>query len=108
MMLFFLGALLGLLLGGALCVRYVRREVTADIGPKLKHVQIQLDTIQSELTFANTTRHAELTASCGTSTTGKGPRAPGVGLSGSTAVPASSQKGAGHVHRRHTHIPLPC
>ena len=59
---FLLGALLGVLLGGALCVRYVRREVTADIGPKLKHVQLQLDTIQSELNFANTTRHAELAA----------------------------------------------
>ena len=46
MMMFFLGSLLGLLLGGALCVRYLRREVTADIGPKLKHVQIQLDTIR--------------------------------------------------------------
>jgi hypothetical protein len=64
MMVFFLGALLGLLLGGALCAGYVRREVTAEIGPKLKQVQIQLDTIQSELAFANTTRHAELAASC--------------------------------------------
>jgi hypothetical protein len=64
MMLFFLGTLLGLLLGGALCVRYLRREIAADIGPKLKNVQLQLETIQSELTFANTTRHAELTASC--------------------------------------------
>lgn len=64
MLVFFLGALLGLLLGGALCVRYLRREIAADIGPKLKHVQLQLDNIQTELTFASTTRHAELTASC--------------------------------------------
>ena len=62
MLVFLVGALLGLLMGGALCVRYLRREVAADIGPKLKHVQLQLDNIQTELTLASTTRHAELTA----------------------------------------------
>ena len=62
MLVFLVGALLGLLMGGALCVRYIRQEVAADIGPKLKHVQLQLDNIQTELTLANTTRYAELTA----------------------------------------------
>ena len=62
MLVFLVGALLGLLMGGALCVRYLRQEVAADIGPKLKHVQLQLDNIQTELTLANTTRYAELTA----------------------------------------------
>ena len=61
-MVFFLGALLGLLLGGALCVRYLRREIAADIGPKLKRMQLQLDNIETELNLAITTRHAELTA----------------------------------------------
>ena len=64
MLVFLVGALLGVLMGGALCVRYLRREVAADIGPKLKHMQLQLDNIQTELTLASTTRHAELTASC--------------------------------------------
>jgi uncharacterized membrane-anchored protein YhcB (DUF1043 family) len=62
MLVFLVGALLGLLMGGALCARYLRREVAADIGPKLKHMQLQLDNIQTELTLANTARHAELTA----------------------------------------------
>jgi uncharacterized membrane-anchored protein YhcB (DUF1043 family) len=62
MLVFLVGALLGLLMGGALCVRYLRQEVAADIGPQLKHVQLQLDNIQTELTLANTTRYAELTA----------------------------------------------
>ena len=62
MLVFFLGALLGLLLGGALCVRYLRREIAADIGPKLKRMQLQLDNIETELNLAITTRHAELTA----------------------------------------------
>ena len=63
MLVFLVGALLGLLTGGALCVRYLRREIAADIGPKLKQMQLQLDNIQAELTLANATRHAELTAS---------------------------------------------
>jgi hypothetical protein len=62
MLVFLVGALLGLLMGGALCARYLRREVAADIGPKLRHMQLQLDNIQTELTLANTTRQAELTA----------------------------------------------
>jgi hypothetical protein len=36
MLIFLVGALLGVLMGGALCVRYLRREVAADIGPKLR------------------------------------------------------------------------
>jgi hypothetical protein len=35
-MIFVVGALLGTLAGGALCVRYLRREVAADIGPRLR------------------------------------------------------------------------
>lgn len=51
--------LLGVLMGGALCVRYLRREIADDIGPKLKHMQIQLDGIGAELNLAIATRHAE-------------------------------------------------
>ena len=62
MLIFLVGSLLGVLMGGALCVRYLRREVAADIGPKLKHMQLQLDNIETELNLAIVTRHAELTA----------------------------------------------
>ena len=62
MLIFLVGALLGVLLGGALCVRYLRREVAADIGPKLKRMQLQLDNIETELNLAIATRHAELSA----------------------------------------------
>ena len=86
MLIFLVGSLLGVLMGGALCVRYLRREVAADIGPKLKHMQLQLDNIETELNLAIVTRHAELTArspasphaSCRQRTTGKGPRRPGL------------------------------
>jgi uncharacterized membrane-anchored protein YhcB (DUF1043 family) len=54
--------LVGVLVGGALCVRYLRREIADDIGPKLRRMQFQLDSIGSELNLAITTRHAELSA----------------------------------------------
>jgi hypothetical protein len=54
--------LLGVLMGGALCVRYLRREIADDIGPKLKRMQLQLDNIDTELNLAITMRHAELSA----------------------------------------------
>ena len=62
MLIFLVGALLGVLMGGALCVRYLRREVADDIGPKLKRLQLQLDNIETELNLAITTRYAELSA----------------------------------------------
>ena len=62
MWIFLVGALLGVILGGALCVRYLRREITADIGPRLKRVQFQLDTIEAALNLAIMTRYAELTS----------------------------------------------
>ena len=52
--------LLGVLVGGGLCVSYLRREIADDIGPKLKRVQLQLENIQSELDLAISVRHAEL------------------------------------------------
>jgi hypothetical protein len=62
LLVFLVGALLGALVGGALCVRYLRQEVAANIGPKIQHIQRQLDNIQAELNLAITTRHAELSA----------------------------------------------
>jgi hypothetical protein len=60
MLIFLVGALLGVLMGGALCVRYLRREVTDDISPKLKRMQLQLDNIETELNLVITTRHAQI------------------------------------------------
>jgi hypothetical protein len=61
MLIFLLGALLGVLLGGALCVRYLRHEVAADIGPRLRHMQLQLDNLESALNLNLMTRYARLT-----------------------------------------------
>jgi len=62
MLIFLVGALLGVVMGGALCVRYLRREIADDIGPKLKRIQLQLDNIEPELNLAIVMRHAELSA----------------------------------------------
>jgi hypothetical protein len=60
MLIFLLGALLGVVLGSMLCVGYLRREIAADVGPKLKRIQLQLDNVEGALNLAITTRYAEL------------------------------------------------
>jgi hypothetical protein len=62
MLIFFLGILLGVLLGGTLCVTYLRQEIAAGISPKLRRVELQLDTIESQLNLAIMTQYAELGA----------------------------------------------
>jgi hypothetical protein len=57
---FFLGALLGLVVGVLGCVRYVRQELTARIGPTMNLMQLQLDNVQSALNLALSSWHAQL------------------------------------------------
>ncbi|MGH3297366.1 MAG: hypothetical protein ACRDP7_36790 [Trebonia sp.] len=59
-LIFVLGALIGVLAGGALCVRYLRHEIAADIGPRLRRVQVQLDSLESALNLVLITRYAEM------------------------------------------------
>jgi hypothetical protein len=59
-LIFLVGALLGVLAGGALCVRYLRREIAADIGPCLRRMQLQLDNLEAALNLALISRYAEL------------------------------------------------
>jgi hypothetical protein len=71
LLIFFVGALLGVLAGGALCVHYLRsaiaddigpqlRRMHADIDPQLRRMQNQLDNIESALNLAIASRYAEL------------------------------------------------
>ncbi len=65
MLIFLVGLIflfLGVLMGGALCVGYLRREIADDVGPKLKRMQLQLENIEAELNLAIATRHTELSA----------------------------------------------
>jgi uncharacterized membrane-anchored protein YhcB (DUF1043 family) len=55
-----LGILIGLLVGTAVCARYLRQEIAANIGPRLKRIELQLDSLQAEVTLATTTHIADL------------------------------------------------
>jgi hypothetical protein len=59
-LIFLFGSLFGILLGALLCVRYVRQEVTGELGPKLRQIQGQLNSIEAELTYVAGSRYAEL------------------------------------------------
>jgi len=59
-LIFLVGLQLGALVGAVFCIRYLRRELTADIGPKLKRMQAQLDTLEAALNLAVMSHYAEL------------------------------------------------
>jgi uncharacterized membrane protein YciS (DUF1049 family) len=59
-LIFLVGLQLGALVGAVFCIRYLRRELTADIGPKLKRMQAQLDSLEAALNLAVLSRYAEL------------------------------------------------
>ncbi len=61
-LIFLLGAMIGVLMGGALCVRYLRHEIAADICPRLRRVQLQLDNLESAINLVLATRYAELSS----------------------------------------------
>jgi len=55
---FILGTLLGILGAGAVCVRYLRHEIAADIGSQLRRMQGKLDNLEAALNLALMTRYA--------------------------------------------------
>jgi len=59
-LIFLVGALLGVLVGGMFCVRYLRHEVAANIGPRMRRIQNQLDNLETAVNLALVTRYAEL------------------------------------------------
>lgn len=60
LLIFLVGTLLGVLAGGTLCVRYLRSEISADIGPRLRRMQRQLDSLEAAINLALMTRYADL------------------------------------------------
>ncbi len=59
-MLFLLGMLIGTVAGCLICIRYLRREIAADIGPRLRRIQLQLDNLETALNLAMVTRYADM------------------------------------------------
>lgn len=55
-----LGVLMGLLVGAAVCARYLRQEIAANIGPRLRRIELQLDALRAEVNLATETRLAAL------------------------------------------------
>jgi hypothetical protein len=55
-----LGLLTGLLVGAVACARYLRQEIAANIGPRLRPIELQLETLQAELNLATEARLAAL------------------------------------------------
>jgi hypothetical protein len=60
LLIFVVGTLIGVLIGGALCVRYLRHDIAADICPRLRRLQLQMDNVESAVNLALVTRYAEL------------------------------------------------
>jgi hypothetical protein len=65
---FLTGLLLGTLIGGAFCVRYLRREIAANVGPQLRQLNYKIEALESVLNLVLATRHAELTSLTAAST----------------------------------------
>jgi hypothetical protein len=54
------GVLMGLVAGMAVCARFLRQEIAANIGPKLRHIEQQLENLRSEIALEGATRLAAL------------------------------------------------
>ena len=49
-------ALMGLLAGLVLCALYFRHEITANIKPRLEHIELQLHNLRAEINLDAATR----------------------------------------------------
>jgi uncharacterized membrane-anchored protein YhcB (DUF1043 family) len=55
-----LGLLIGLVVGAAISARYLRQEIAANIGPRLRDIELQLGTLRAEVDLATEVRLASL------------------------------------------------
>ena len=55
-----LGVLMGLLGGMAVCARFLRQEIAANIGPRLQRIERMLECLQAEIALDAETRLAAL------------------------------------------------
>lgn len=60
---FLLGTLVGAIAASLIRLAYLRREVAADIEPRLRRIQLQLDNLETALNLAMMTRYAEMAVS---------------------------------------------
>ena len=43
------GVLTGILMGAVVCARFLRQEIAANVGPRLRRIESQLDTTERQL-----------------------------------------------------------
>lgn len=59
-MFFLLGMLIGTIAGCLICIRYLRREIAADIGPRLRRIERQLDNLETAVNLGMVTWYADM------------------------------------------------
>jgi hypothetical protein len=59
-MLFLLGTLVGAAATFLVRLAYLRREVAADIEPRLRRIQVQLDNLETAVNLAMVTRYVDV------------------------------------------------
>jgi hypothetical protein len=59
-MFFLCGLLIGTIAGCLICIRYLRREIAADIGPRLRRIELQLDNLETAVNLGMVTRYADM------------------------------------------------
>ena len=55
-----LGLLIGLVIGAGVCAKYLRQEVAANIGPRLRSIELQLEALRAEVSLSTEIRLASL------------------------------------------------
>jgi hypothetical protein len=61
-LIFIEGLQLGMLTTGVVLVRHLRHERSTDVEPRLRRIQVQLDSLEAAINLALMTRYAELSA----------------------------------------------
>ncbi|PRY30936.1 hypothetical protein [Umezawaea tangerina] len=59
-LIFLIGALLGVLIGAVACVRYVRQEMTAHVAPSMHLMEARMSTLQSSVDLALSKWHEDM------------------------------------------------
>jgi len=59
-LIFFIGALLGVLVGAVVCVRWVKQEMTAHVAPSMHLMQTRMSTLQTSVDLALSRWHEDM------------------------------------------------
>jgi hypothetical protein len=60
LLIFVVGTLAGVLAGGVACLRLFRQQVAGEFGPRLRRMQLQLESLETAINLALLTRYDEI------------------------------------------------